>query len=108
MSKQKLTPWFPARERPVRDGIYECNRLEAGNRRVTRMLMWTGGQGLHGWSYTDDGVDSMCKPGEPAIMWEADGDKWRGLQGDEHSMQIGASAYLVEFGEGPDRPGDDE
>lgn len=106
--KKKLTPWFPANILPVRDGIYKCNRLEAGDLRVTRMLHWTCKNGNGQWTYTDDGIPMRSRPGDRALMFEEDGDKWCGIQGDEHSCKIGASTYLVVFDEGPDRPGDDE
>jgi len=74
------------------------------------MLRWGGDtkRWTRGWFYTDDSAPSKSKPGYPAIMFEEDGDKWRGLQDDEHSCQIGASTYAVEFSEGPDRHGDEE
>ncbi|QTO46371.1 hypothetical protein [Burkholderia latens] len=79
----KKTPWFPANVKPIHDGIYECNRLECGAVRVTRMLRWTGSNAPYGWTYTDDGVPSKSKPGEAALMFKEDGDKWRGIQGDD-------------------------
>jgi hypothetical protein len=98
MSKQKKTPWFPANINPTRPGIYECNRLEAGSRRVTRMLLWTGPPPMKGWIYTDDGKsDKWSTPGSPAAMISSDGDKWRGIQGSEYDVQRGESFYEVEF-----------
>jgi hypothetical protein len=62
--KQKLTPWFSWRVRPVREGEYEYRgfQLNDGTR-----LIWNGTQ----WGYTALGLWFQ--------MAEADGDQWRGL-----------------------------
>lgn len=104
MSEQKRTPWFPASVKPVRTGIYEVYRpcFEGeGDVDPRHRLKWDGER----WLY--------CEP--VGIAVDGDGasmsptyDMWRGLQGDAHSLEIGASTYLVEFSEPPDRPGDKE
>lgn len=88
----KKTPWFPETAIPVRNGWYETI---SRNPRYIERRYWKD----IGW-YLDSEGHHKCL----FQRWE-----WRGLQGDEHSLQIGANTYLVEFGdEGPDRPGDDE
>lgn len=91
MSKRKRTPWFPANVKPVRNGWYETLTREL--RHVERRY-WNGVR----WFWDSDGL-YVC------ILQRHE---WRGIQGDEHSCQIGANTYLVEFDEPPDRPGDDK
>lgn len=98
--KRKKTPWFPADINPVRPGVY---RVEKGF--GICWAHWDGRRWSHAYTQTmspDASVFVHNRYAHPVF-------KWRGLQGDEHSLEIGESTYLVEFGdEGRDRPGDDE
>ncbi|MGY6240573.1 hypothetical protein ACW910_24325 (plasmid) [Burkholderia ambifaria] len=95
----KKTPWFPAEIKPIRIGIYQV-RKSFGH----CWARWDG----RAWSH---GSMRETVPPKEYFKMRAGAHPvfaWRGIQGDEHSCQIGASTYLIEFGEGPDRPGDDE
>jgi len=69
-----LTDWYPSDVKPVRVGIYECNRLEYGSQRVKRFLYWNGAR----WFYNAP-TDACPFAGGCAGMIRSDGDKWRGL-----------------------------
>lgn len=100
----KKTEWFPADVMPTRAGLYEVYRpifeCEGATIPPSHMLRWTGLRWVYAYhiGLSDDG-DFADMSGD---------DRWRGLQGDEHSIEIGAGMYLVEFSEGPDRPEIDE
>ena len=98
----KKTPWFGPDIEPVRNGFYEREWDPKIVDRDNRLDYWDG----INWSYgarNDDGNLVVVRVFDPIRL------RWRGLQGDEHSLEIGASTYLVEFGdEGRDRPRDDE
>jgi len=96
----KRTKWFPAGIKPVREGLYET-RVDGSQTAVWSCWKgyWTAASEDKHW------VMQKAAIGDRSFWQQRN---WRGLQGDEHSLEIGASTYLVEFSEGPDRPGDDE
>lgn len=68
----KKTEWFPADVKPVRFGIYECDRYIPADkdepaRRQRRFLEFD----YLGWRYPEHGL--------PAMMFVSQHDKWRGL-----------------------------
>lgn len=99
--KRTKTPWFPGHIYPVRNGVYERN-FDAPHRPRPHYCKFEDGEWYaFGATVEDAAAETYIVPNH----WL----EWRGLQGDEHSLEIGASTYLVEFGdEGPDRPRDDE
>lgn len=77
----KVTEWYPASVKPVREGWYEVRRKEYDGELdsslfVTRvrMLKFRAGD----WSYGKNSGPGI-KNGDPAVLLESDGDKWRGL-----------------------------
>lgn len=105
--KQKLTPWFPPDVEPVREGVYQLLNTSTGREFYARWIVKEDFYYLYkGWSTGHMLAKYAAREHEFGLVqyrWQ-----WRGIQGDVHSVQVGASAYLVEFSEGPDRPGDDE
>lgn len=108
----RKTAWIPFTTKPTRAGVYLC-------RNIGQLDTWWRAYDGTLWHY---GIRATFPTGQFAekspsyyfaktLNWPPvlDDFEWRGLQGDEHSLEIGASTYLVEFGdEGRDRPGDDE
>ncbi|MDN7988968.1 hypothetical protein QZM97_02645 [Burkholderia orbicola] len=97
---KKKTIWFDSSTKPVRAGIYQI-RYDGDQTLTEFWCRWTGKLWCTG-EYEFEEAEAQVSPGLVQCK------QWRGIQGDEHSCQIGASTYLVEFREGPDRPGDDE
>jgi hypothetical protein len=97
----KKTSWFPDHVKPAREGLYQT-RLPY----VPSMTwsVWKDGS----WHYASTSAAESVRKARHGCrsFWQVR--EWRGLQGDEHSLQIGSSMYLVEFSEEPDRPGEDE
>jgi hypothetical protein len=62
-ARQKLTPWFPATVKPVRNGYYDYTGWGLGDRPSRRL--WTG----TGWQWD---WELYVSPGLPD-------DEWRGL-----------------------------
>jgi hypothetical protein len=98
----KVTPWFPCTTPPVRNGIYEF-RYKHGGLVLTTLFNGLFNLKRRGLDGSVNWQSSHCLLNDFPYNYE-----WRGVQGDEHSRQIGANTYLVEFSEGPDRPGDGE
>jgi hypothetical protein len=73
MSKQKLTPWFPASVKPARDGVYLTRKTGFSHDGVYRK--WKNGM----WHFNSDSVDVAAKETQqsPAIV-QTDR-QWRGL-----------------------------
>ena len=96
----KKTPWFEPSVKPAREGVYQIRYAKDPNRKIYWAL-WNGSSWCAGYG-------KFCHAENETRRGGIQEKFWRGLQGDEHSCQIGASTYAVEFSEGPDRPGDDE
>ncbi|UEP23140.1 hypothetical protein LL999_23130 [Burkholderia ambifaria] len=96
----KKTPWFGSGIKPVRAGVYQI-RYDGDQTRTELWCRWTG----EFWCTAEYEIEEAVAQVSPGYVQCK---QWRGIQGDEHSCQIGANTYAVEFDEGPDRPGDGE
>lgn len=96
---RELTDWYSPLQHPVREGVYELVNTSTGMHFFSN---WHCGA----WAIACMTAENAAMIKTPSIV--QDRWPWRGRQGDEHSLQIGSSMFLVEFSEGPDRPGDDE
>jgi hypothetical protein len=73
MSKQKLTPWFPASVKPARDGVYEVRGTSFDERNFRR---WNGS----GWGSTFGAPSVICQQDESVLYRHGeDMTGWRGL-----------------------------
>lgn len=90
MTRIIKTPWYSGTVRPAREGAYRV-RKSFGE----IWAYWNG----RTWSHGYGGSVVPCK--EDFVFNEQAWPvlEWRGLQGDEHSLRIGASTYLVDFGD---------